>query len=71
MKVTVFGIAYVGLVQGAVLAEVGHGVVCVDVDTDKVEGLQQGQIQSTSRGFARWLKTTTRLAGYSFARSSR
>lgn len=44
MKVTVFGIGYVGLVQGAVLAEVGHDVVCVDVDADKVERLKQGHI---------------------------
>lgn len=42
MKVTVFGTGYVGLVQGAVLAEVGHHVVCVDVDKDKVEKLKQG-----------------------------
>lgn len=44
MKVTVFGIGYVGLVQGAVLAEVGHDVVCVDVDVDRVEKLKQGII---------------------------
>lgn len=44
MKVTVFGIGYVGLVQGAVLAEVGHDVVCVDVDANKVEQLKNGQI---------------------------
>lgn len=44
MKVTVFGIGYVGLVQGAVLAEVGHDVVCVDVDSHKVERLKQGHI---------------------------
>ena len=37
MKVTVFGIGYVGLVQGAVLAEVGHDVVCVDIDANKVD----------------------------------
>ena len=36
MKVTVFGTGYVGLVQGAVLADVGHDVVCVDVDAAKV-----------------------------------
>lgn len=36
MKVTVFGIGYVGLVQGAVLAEAGHDAVCVDVDERKV-----------------------------------
>ncbi len=44
MKVTVFGIGYVGLVQASVLAEVGHDVICVDVDADKVERLKQGQI---------------------------
>ena len=44
MKVTVFGIGYVGLVQGAVLAEVGHDVVCVDIDVGKVERLKQGCI---------------------------
>ncbi|MGL4268449.1 MAG: UDP-glucose dehydrogenase family protein [Plesiomonas sp.] len=44
MKVTVFGIGYVGLVQAAVLAEVGHDVVCVDVDARKVENLKNGII---------------------------
>ncbi len=44
MKVTVFGTGYVGLVQGAVLADVGHEVVCVDVDAAKVAALQAGQI---------------------------
>ncbi|EGM78163.1 nucleotide sugar dehydrogenase [Rheinheimera sp. A13L] len=44
MKVTVFGIGYVGLVQAAVLAEVGHDVVCVDVNAERVEKLNQGII---------------------------
>ncbi|WP_432472288.1 UDP-glucose dehydrogenase family protein [Amphritea sp. HPY] len=44
MKVTVFGIGYVGLVQAAVLAEVGHDVCCVDIDKQKVENLKQGII---------------------------
>lgn len=44
MKVTVFGIGYVGLVQAAVLAEVGHDVVCVDINADRVEKLNQGII---------------------------
>ena len=42
MKVTVFGTGYVGLVQGAVLADVGHDVICVDVDAAKVAALQAG-----------------------------
>ena len=44
MKVTVFGTGYVGLVQGAVLADVGHDVVCVDIDEAKVAALQAGQV---------------------------
>jgi UDPglucose 6-dehydrogenase len=44
MKVTVFGIGYVGLVQAAVLAEVGHEVICVDVDQNKVDNLEKGLI---------------------------
>lgn len=42
MKVTVFGIGYVGLVQAAVLAEVGHEVYCVDVNEQRVTDLTNG-----------------------------
>ncbi|MEP1870869.1 MAG: NAD(P)-binding domain-containing protein, partial [Paraglaciecola sp.] len=44
MKVTVFGIGYVGLVQAAVMAEVGHDVMCIDVDQKKVDRLKEGHI---------------------------
>jgi UDPglucose 6-dehydrogenase len=44
MNVSVFGIGYVGLVQGAALAEVGHNVLCVDVDAARVEALKQGTL---------------------------
>ena len=44
MRIAVFGTGYVGLVQGSVLAEVGHDVLCVDVDAAKVEGLKAGRI---------------------------
>lgn len=37
MKVAIFGVGYVGLVQAAVLAEVGHDVVCVDTDAAKID----------------------------------
>lgn len=42
MKITVFGSGYVGLVTGACLADVGHQVMCVDVDEAKIEGLRRG-----------------------------
>ena len=44
MRVCIFGTGYVGLVSGTCLAEVGHDVVCVDVDAAKVAGLQDGII---------------------------
>lgn len=44
MKVTIFGIGYVGLVQAAVLAEVGHDVMCIDIDQQKIDNLKQGII---------------------------
>jgi UDPglucose 6-dehydrogenase len=44
MRITVFGTGYVGLVQGSVLAEVGHDVLCVDVDQGKIEGLKAGVV---------------------------
>lgn len=44
MKITIFGAGYVGLVTGACLADVGHDVMCVDVDASKVENLRQGII---------------------------
>ena len=44
MQITVFGTGYVGLVQGTILAEVGHDVLCVDVDASKVEGLKAGRV---------------------------
>ena len=44
MRVTIFGTGYVGLVTGTCLAEVGHDIVCVDIDAAKVEGLNRGVI---------------------------
>jgi len=43
-RVCIFGTGYVGLVTGTCLAEVGHHVTCVDVDADKIAGLNDGRI---------------------------
>lgn len=52
MRAAVFGIGYVGLVQAAVLAEMGHQVTCVDVDAAKVGRLKEGIIPIFEPGLA-------------------
>ncbi len=52
MRVAIFGTGYVGLVTGTCLAEVGHDVVCVDIDQAKVEGLNRGVIPIYEPGLA-------------------
>ena len=44
LKVCIIGTGYVGLVTGTCFAEIGHHVVCVDTDPDKIARLKQGDI---------------------------
>jgi len=44
MKITIFGSGYVGLVTGACFAEVGNDVLCVDIDLQKIQALNEGKI---------------------------
>ena len=57
MKVTVFGIGYVGLVQAAVLAEAGHDVLCIDIDQNKVDRLREGNIPIFEPGLTPLVKS--------------
>lgn len=42
MKVSVIGAGYVGLVSGVCLAEKGHNVICVDIEQEKVDKINNG-----------------------------
>ena len=57
MRVTIFGSGYVGLVTGACLADAGNDVLCVDVDTKKIEGLKRGEIPIHEPGLDALIKT--------------
>ena len=56
MKVSVFGTGYVGLVHAAVLADVGHEVMCIDVDQEKVDKLSQGDVRLYEPGLTQLVK---------------
>jgi UDPglucose 6-dehydrogenase len=43
MRVSIIGSGYVGLVSGAGLSDVGHHVLCMDVDAERIERLRQGE----------------------------
>jgi UDPglucose 6-dehydrogenase len=43
MRIVVVGTGYVGLVTGLGYAKLGHRVVCVDVDANKISQLDRGE----------------------------
>lgn len=44
MRISCIGTGYVGLVTGACLADLGHEILCVDIDEEKIERLKKGEI---------------------------
>ncbi|MDP5208484.1 UDP-glucose/GDP-mannose dehydrogenase family protein [Microbulbifer sp. 2205BS26-8] len=67
MNVTVFGTGYVGLVQAAVLAEASNRVVCIDIDTDKIARLKQGEIPIYEPGLEPMVKNGIATGNLTFS----
>ncbi|MHC8383804.1 UDP-glucose dehydrogenase family protein [Pseudomonas sp. LB3P14] len=57
MKISVFGSGYVGLVASACLADVGHEVMCMDIDPQRIERLQGGEIPIHEPGLSTLIHT--------------
>ncbi|MBE9159659.1 UDP-glucose/GDP-mannose dehydrogenase family protein [Nodosilinea sp. LEGE 06152] len=58
MRVCVIGTGYVGLVTGVCLAHVGHDVVCIDVNEEKVKLMQSGQSPIFEPGLSELMKSS-------------
>jgi UDPglucose 6-dehydrogenase len=56
VKITVLGAGYVGLVSGACLAHVGHEVVCVDADPERVAKIRAGEAPFREPGLAELMR---------------
>ena len=67
MNVTVFGTGYVGLVQGAVLADAGHHVLCVDIDQLKIDRLMKGEIPIYEPGLKPLIERNLKMGRLNFS----
>ncbi len=56
MNVTIVGTGYVGLTAGVCLAELGHSVASLDIDTEKIARLQRGECVIYEEGLEELLK---------------
>lgn len=66
MKIGVFGAGYVGLVTAACLAELGHQVVCVEKDKEKLDALLAGRVPIVEEGLEELLERNRKLGKLSF-----
>ena len=61
----VVGLGYVGLVTAATLAGLGHDVVCVDIDAEKIRRLQDGDVPVVELGLTELLRQHRRRLTWS------
>ena len=69
MRVSIAGSGYVGLVSGAGLSDVGHHVVCMDIDEARVEGLQNGVVPIFEPGLDNMLQSNASQGRLEFTSS--
>ncbi|MEO0080558.1 MAG: UDP-glucose/GDP-mannose dehydrogenase family protein [candidate division WOR-3 bacterium] len=66
MKIAMIGAGYVGLTSGACLAKIGHDVICVDNDAEKIAILQKGEMPIYEPGLDEIIEETVRAGRLHF-----
>jgi len=66
MNIAVVGTGYVGLVTGTCFAETGNHVICVDIDEQKVERMQNGEVPIYEPGLEVLFERNTKQGRLSF-----
>jgi UDPglucose 6-dehydrogenase len=66
-KIGVVGAGYVGVVTGACLSHLGHLVVCVDKDEERVAGLNEGRVPFHEPGLEELVSRSVRGERLSFS----
>ena len=66
MNITVIGCGYLGAVHACAMAELGHRVVGVDIDRDKIEALAEGRAPFHEPGFTEILRRRIKAGGLTF-----
>jgi UDPglucose 6-dehydrogenase len=56
MKISIIGTGYVGIVSAACFAEIGHKVICVDIDSSKIDKINEGIPPIYEEGLTELLK---------------
>lgn len=69
MNITVIGAGYVGLVTGACFAELGNQVMCVDINQEKIQGLNDGILPIYEPGLETIIKTNMQANRLHFSTS--
>ena len=57
MRISIIGTGYVGLTTGVALASLGHKVICVDKDNQKIEKIKEGKAHIYEPGLEKMLNT--------------